>query len=493
ARADRDLDAVLALFAEAATVAERAPGGGPDELYRWVNELQITDAGRAPRRVNDESVSILTAHASKGLEWEIVCLAGVQDGVWPNLRQRGSLLGADLLVDVAENRAPISSGLPGQRLAEERRLFYVACTRAKRALYVTALAGADTQPSRFIDELDPLDSPAAGSIANEPRVVQGGRRAFALRSVVAELRAALLAPEIDERDRAVAAAELARLAAAGVDGAHPDDWWGLAPLSTEAGIRPAEAGPVPIRPSKFEAYRDCELRALLSELGAVDASDEVAASLGTLVHSVAELAPPDATEAELTRLLEDGWPRLEFAAPWHAVSERARAQRMVAELASWLRSSRSELTELGREVPFQVSAGDAQLSGKVDRLERDQAGRLVVVDLKTTKSKPTQREVADHAQLAAYQFAVSEGGFTDGTPTPAGGARLLQLGSPTRGEQAQPALSEFSDPSWVGRELARIASVLRGNTVTARPGADCKRCPARLSCPAQNDGRQVTS
>jgi ATP-dependent exoDNAse (exonuclease V) beta subunit len=455
-----------------------------------VVDLQITDAGRAPNRVSDDSVSILTAHASKGLEWQVVCVAGVQDGVWPNLRQRGSLLGAELLVDVAERRAAISSGLTGQRLAEERRLFYVACTRARRDLHVTALATADAQPSRFLDELDPLDEDSAGA---ERRVIGGGRRSFALRSVVAELRAAVLAPGIADADRAAAVEELARLAAAGVEGAHPDDWWGLAELSTEAGIRPVEAGPVPIRPSKFEAYQDCELRALLCELGAVDAADEAAASLGTLVHAVAELAPAGASEAELTRLLEDGWSRLEFAAPWHEVSERARAQRMLAELAGWLKSSRSELTELGRELPFQVKAGDAVLSGKVDRLERDQSGRLVVVDLKTTKTKPSQREVAEHPQLAAYQFAVIEGGFGAELPPVSGGARLLQLGSPTRGEQAQPAITEFEDPAWVGRELARIAAVLRGNSVTARPGAGCKRCPVRISCPAQQDGRQVTS
>jgi superfamily I DNA/RNA helicase len=40
-------------------------------------------------------VSILTAHASKGLEWDVVCVAGVQEGIWPDLRRRGSLLGSE--------------------------------------------------------------------------------------------------------------------------------------------------------------------------------------------------------------------------------------------------------------------------------------------------------------------------------------------------------------------------------------------------------------
>ena len=485
ARADRDLDAVLALFDEAAKVAQRSPGGGPDELYRWVTQLQITDTGAVGGSAHADAVSILTAHASKGREWEVVCVAGVQDAVWPNLRQRGSLLGADLLVDVLAGRAPVSTGLLAQRVAEERRLFYVAVTRARRRLVVTAIAGEDSQPSRFVDELLPLP------IGVERRPVQSMKRPFALTGIVAELRAALVAEPTAAADRAVAAELLGDLAAAGVPGADPAEWWGLAPLSTTAAIRDPAAGPVPIRPSKFEAYADCELRALLTETGAVDASDEAAAALGTLVHAVAEQAPDSATIEQLTELLEAGWPRLQFAAPWHAEQERRRAQQMLAELVSWLRTSRETLTEVAREARFRVTVGDAVLSGTVDRLERDADGRLVIVDLKTGKSKPTANKVHEHAQLAAYQLAVAEGGFGDRSVP--GGARLVQVGARPAGEQVQPPMADFPDPDWVRTELARIAAVLRGNTVHARPGPACTRCKVRLCCPAQADGRQVTS
>jgi RecB family exonuclease len=399
----------------------------------------------------------------------------------------------------------VSSGLLTERLAAERRLFYVAATRASSRLVVTAVDSEDHQPSRFIDELDPLPE------AVVQRPVTTSSRRFVLPGLVAELRsalvdpAALLATEVGpdleqppaDEIAAVAAGQLARLAEAGVPGAHPRDWWGRAPLSSTAPIRAVTAGPVPIRPSKFEAYLDCELRALLTELGATDATDTVAAGLGTLVHSVAEQAPPEATVDQLTELLERGWSRLDFGAPWHASSERARAQRMLVELAQWLTTSRVELQLIAKEAPFAVTIGDAQLTGKVDRLERDEHGRLVVIDLKTGKSKPTEKEVVVHPQLAAYQVAVEEGGFqpvTGQESAESGGARLVQLSAATsRGNtQEQPPLSSSDDPGWVHAELARIADVLRGNAVTASPGKVCDRCPVRACCPVQDDGRQVT-
>jgi superfamily I DNA/RNA helicase/RecB family exonuclease len=485
ARADRALDAVLALFIEAAKLSDRSPGGGIDQLRDWVSQLQITDTGTGRRAVTDE-VSILTAHASKGLEWQVVCVAGVQDGVWPDLRPRGSLLGSDLLVDLVAHRARVSSGLLTERLTEERRLFYVAITRASRALLVTAVDSDESQPSRFVEELDPLPDTVTA------RPVATASRRFLLSGLVAELRGVLVDPNADEDELAAAAEQLARLAEAGVSGAHPREWWGRAPLSSDAPIRPQALGPVPIRPSKFQAYIDCEFRALLMDLGATDATDEVAASLGTLVHWVAEQAEPGAGVEQLTELLERGWSRLDFSAPWHAVTERARAQRMLEALASWLVKSRTELTLVAREEPFTVQIGDAVLSGKVDRLERDRDGRLVVIDLKTGKSKPTQKDVSVHPQLAVYQLAVAEGAFTGGEPAEPGGAQLVQIGTATTGPQTQPPLAEFPDPGSVAADLARIAAVLRGNTVTAQPGKGCSRCPVRGCCPAQDDGRQVT-
>src|SRR3954464_11311713 len=202
AAADRDLDAVVALFDAAARFTDRLPRASAREFADHLSAQQIPgDALTADRRASD-AVTILPAHASKGLEWDVVCVASVQEGSWPDLRRRGSLLGSDLLVDVLAGRDTPGGRPLSAQLAEERRLFYVAVTRARRRLFVSAVSGEEEQPSPFLEELDPVDG---------DRPLTPAIRGVHLGALVAELRAHACDPATPPELRAHAAAELARL------------------------------------------------------------------------------------------------------------------------------------------------------------------------------------------------------------------------------------------------------------------------------------------
>ena len=482
AAADRDLDAVIELFEAAARLADAVPLAKVDALLEQVEAQQIpSDASsRLARSHTDEAVSILTAHAGKGLEWDVVCVAGVQEGVWPDLRRRGSLLGSEYLVDVAAGRAEVSGVSTEPLVQEERRLFYVAVTRAREQLVVSAVRGEDEAPSRFLDELDPLPDGAE-------RPLHLPSTSLHLPSVVAMLRASVCDPRTPEPRRIEAAAELARLAAADVPSAPPDSWWGLAPLSDERGVVGADEV-VRLSPSTFGAYETCALKALLDSFGAQD-DDAVSATLGSAIHAVAEAAADDADVAELGELLDARWGELDFGPRWFANRERNRADGMLERLAQWLRESRPELSLIGKEQRFAATVDDVQLSGMVDRLERDGANRLVVVDLKTGRSKPKQEEVDAHPQLGAYQLAIEHGGFEDGDSS--GGARLVQLAGTGPVEQQQAPLSAADDAAWALDLVRRVTALMRGRDFPATENRFCRSCAARKLCPAQQ-GRQLT-
>ena len=476
AAADRDLDAVVALFDAAARFTDRLPRASAREFAAHLAAQQIPGDSLAAAADDSDAVAILTAHASKGLEWDLVCVAHVQEGSWPDVRRRGSLLGSEELVDEVAGRSTPGGPPMSAQLAEERRLFYVAATRARQRLVVSAVTGDEEQPSRFLDELDPVDG---------ERALTPPARGAHLSGLVAELRSAVCDPSATAALRRAAAGELARLADAGVRGADPGEWWGLAGLSDDGPVADP-ARPVPVSPSRIDSFLRCEVRTLLQDVGARDGG-QLAASLGTLVHEIAAAAPPDADLAELERRLDEQWDALDFGAKWFAGNERRRAGRVLARLVDWLRTSRTDYTLVDIERSFAAEIGDAVLSGRVDRLERDAAGRLVVVDLKTGKSKVKSDELAQHPQLGAYQLAVQAGAF--GAGEQAGGALLVQLAAAGKDPaQQQPALE---DAQWVRDNVVHVARRMRGNEFTARVNSYCGGCDLQKSCPL-HAGRQVT-
>ncbi|MEV0154380.1 ATP-dependent DNA helicase [Micromonospora sp. NPDC050686] len=550
--ADRDLDAVLVLFDAAARFTDRLPGARTEVFLDHVLGQDLPADTLAASADRGEAVRLLTAHAAKGLEWDLVAVAGVQEGVWPDLRLRGSLLGSERLVDVLAGRADgsgLRASLVGQTSAlldEERRLFHVAVTRARRRLLVTAVASAavggddhEEQPSRFLHELGATEPPATGGgpapvgpqpgpvpsgpspVPSGPSPVPAGAdgggpvavgdeehddgppgelpvtrppRALTLSALVAELRTAVIDPAAPAARRRAAAAELARLAAAGVPGAHPDEWWGLRPLSDD---RPLveEGEPVRVTPSAMESALRCSLRWLLERHGGSPPAS-AAQGVGNLVHAAAMLAE-DAT-ADRTALLEYVAARfdaIELAARWMAGPERARAEAMVDKLLRWLAGNPRRLLAIEHE--FAVRLDDPhrpiELKGRVDRLEVDADGRLVVIDLKTGKSTAvTEREVAEHPQLGAYQAAVEAGAFAEYGDS-SGGAALVQLGTGAKEarEQAQAAAGEGPEAGWATALVRRTADTMAASTFAAVANAKCRVCPVRTSCPVSGRGRQV--
>ena len=101
--------------------------------------------------VRPDALEILTVHSAKGRQWPFVIVAGVQEGTWPNLKVRSTLLGAERLVE----RERHGDHLPDRELQaitasslleDERRLFHVATTRATRNLLITATSREDDEP-----------------------------------------------------------------------------------------------------------------------------------------------------------------------------------------------------------------------------------------------------------------------------------------------------------------------------------------------------------
>ncbi|GAA3202776.1 hypothetical protein GCM10010486_86180 [Nonomuraea roseoviolacea subsp. carminata] len=487
AQADRDLDAVVALFDHAARFVDRMPRAGAEVFLDDLAAQEIPGDTLADRAPDGDAVRILTAHRSKGLEWDVVVVAGVQEGVWPDLRLRGSMLGADDLVELAEGAKPNAASLASKLLAEERRLFYVAATRARRRLVVTAVGGEDTdeRPSRFLSELMP------GAV--ETATVDDRARWLTMAALVADLRSAVTDPTRPAKVRRKAAGQLARLAAAGVRGAHPNEWYALTTMTDDRPLSwPDDT--VSISPSAVESFTKCGLRWLL-ETAVGAAGTSTAQGLGTIIHALAVLASTDLPNEDLlSRRLDDVWHELDFGGAWFNRKQRQVAEQMIGKFLRWHKENPRELVAL--EEAFVATVGDGvQIKGRVDRVERDSDGRAVIIDLKTGGSKPRPGELDRHPQLGVYQLAALLGAFARHGMTEPGGAALVQLGKAGGRnealEQRQGALADDANPGWAADLVDTVATGMSGPFFQAKANDGCRTCAAKASCPVNDSGGQV--
>lgn len=478
-RADADLDAVLALFRAAESFGLRHEGAAIGDFAEYLQSQEFAPDTLAATGERSEAVTVMTAAGAAGLEWDVVAIAGVQEDVWPDLRLRARLLDPVGVSEIATGRGDgTTRPIDARRavLADELRLLAAAVSRTRAHLLVTAVQDPDTRPSGLLDVIDPpdLDGDADRPVAAVPPALD-------LRGLTAALRREVLHPGSSRRARA-AGELLALLADHAVAGADPAAWWGT---STDSSSRELWGSQEQVRmtPSDLTTLDQCALRWALTQAGGRSGS-HVAAELGTLVHGIAADLP-HGSEQEMLAELDARWSRLGLGQGWPDRVQRRRAENMVRLLAEYVQTIPGEVEA---EQAFAVSVGRADLTGRVDRVEHLDDGAVRIVDLKTSATRVSADDAAQHPQLAAYQEAVLAGGFPGHT---VGGARLVYVDGNAKGHGVRDQAPPTPQDPWSTRLIQESAATMASATFTATAGPYCNGCPVAGSCPAQDAGSRV--
>ena len=457
-QANRNLDAVVALFAAANRYVERNPAADKRAFIAAQLDQAIAEDSLTFSHQGNNVVNLLTPAGLVGRRFHTVAIPQLIEGVWPNLKPRSTLLGANQLAERAAGATALDPAAPNSELPNELRMFYKAIGAANQQVLVTSFVHEEEQVSQFL-----------GLVANGiPDAEDFEFPAFTLRGEAGRLRREL-AKSSDAVQRAKFAANLARLAQAGVPGASPADWYGLAPLSTTEPLfvftddetaEGSDSGKrIKIYPSALENFLKCPLHWFLENHGAKEKNFD--ANVGTLIHQALEVAQ-DSSEATLWSLVESNWHTLNFESAWIEQKQQRQAQKLVRNLAVYLANFEASGGKvLSKEEKFTFALGNAVIEGRIDRIEQTPDGNVVIADLKTGKQVTSKDDTKLHPQLGLYQLAYKHGALADLIPVEGnvdlGGAKLLFVSGDSATERQQEGLTEdnqkyFEDLVWNAAE-----------------------------------------
>lgn len=496
--ASTHLDSVLRLFTLAEKISDR--GGFTARSFAGiVADQDIAQDSLARTAGFADHVRVGTPASLAHVRVPFVIIAEVDEGVWPNPKLRGGMLGLGDLVALLGGQGPVTAD-PGYHahakrtnLREEAELFYTALTRASERVLVTALADSEASPSAFFDVIAAATRQGTAGIDGYAITDEDELPPLGLDEIASLARAALLtAARETEGDPDAQTGQWAQLAAAltaaDAQTPGPEAWREAEDLSSFAPLFDAE-DTVAISPSQVETFTDCSLRWFLTRHGG-DRGASTAQSIGTILHAAAETHPEGPT-SQIRDYVDREFAALEFTTEWEREREHAAAMAMVDRLGEYIENAPGEV--LGVEAKVYATGVDDRgqewkVTGRLDRVE-EVADGVRIVDFKTGKAVPVGADMPRHPQLGVYQEAVDSGvvELPGGRRVDArsAGAELVFLRRTASTTRVQAPVSDDDDPGWARELIGEVSVGMRAADFPARVDQQkCLSCPVRSSCPA---------
>jgi DNA helicase-2/ATP-dependent DNA helicase PcrA len=381
-------------------------------------ELEIEDYEET------DSVKVMSVHQSKGKEFPIVFVIDLAANKFPSKhRSKPFYVPSDL-----SRGLKIEEDEKALYFQEERRLLYVAMTRAKNKLYLTYAEQYDnnknkSKPSPFLLELDYENNPlverlyveqeeAAHTLSEESPVEKAKRK---LQEQAAQ---AIYQMRTKTALRHVMDLEKIRLLEAGLGldafnveqllEANVSDGWLEALLQADSAPLISDAHR--FSASALNTYDKCPLHYKFTYVLNVPSASKMSFNLGSFIHKVIhqltllELEGTPPSESTAYELLERLWPSAGFNSKQEEGEKRIEAEQLLTTYIGWNLENENEV--VGAEVEFLFPLNGRNIKGFIDRLERTSDGEFVVVDFKTGSTMDSKKIIPDNIQLNVYCLAI---------------------------------------------------------------------------------------
>ncbi len=409
-----------------------AEDGGEDDP---VAALAPTDFSKRPL---EDAVQLMTVHAAKGLEFPCVFVLRVASPSFPHSYTE-PLVEFPQQLRSKDNAAESEPKILHEE--EERRLFYVAMTRAKDELYLCAKvskAKNNPAPTKYVREL-----------------VDAGKSA---------LKGAI-------ECRLLPASEVIPMLHAAAEPQPMIAQWVQLPPRCDAPLGELSA-------SAIEQYERCPLAFKLSRDWCIPEEPAAMMQFGSAMHlalkayfdGVRAGHPPNEDAVIACFRDEFGKAKIEEDAQ-RELYENGGCEQLRQFLCSELANPTGEI--LNNERSFRAAIGGTMVKGRMDRLERIDGDRVSIVDYKTGKPK-TQDDADESLQLSIYALAAKSMGFV---------AESLVIVNLADCSAVKSRRSEKQLDSEAARVSSAAANIAEGN-FDPKPGRHCRFCSYRNLCPA---------
>jgi DNA helicase-2/ATP-dependent DNA helicase PcrA len=486
------------------------PGsGGLREFMEYLDYLDRQGAEFQEREpdVTEDSVKILTAHRAKGLQWPVVFIPACNKQRFP-APFRGDWLAPLLRPD---------SDPKDEHLAEERRVFYVAMTRAEQELHMThslVVGSRERARSPFIDEvadagvglLELVETAELQATETDEDRLEDEQYAI-IHGAITEVAAD--ADELGERMRrilgAVGRTWRSRMEPELIQGAF--DNLGVA---IPAGVLDAEpeAASAPERrhlrlsASALKTYATCPRKYQFQYVMRIPQKMNANAVAGSNVHRALEFFhkrhKADWRTQPIETLLaihDEVLAESRFASAAEAEQWRVLDERILRDYLETERDARGEPTHFEASYQLDMPEADAEFYGFIDRMDEHADGTIEIIDYKTGAIQKEQGTVANDWQLPLYVLGMEAKGRTIraatlyGMKDSADGSGPIQRVRIPRLAEGNDK-NEFTDAVMDGfkqRVVEAVEGMRSGNYPEKVDARECSFCDYRLLCPAWQD------
>lgn len=320
----------------------------------------------------NNAVNILTIHASKGLEFPVVFIVNLVTQRFPTRERHEQIPLPDNLI---KEVLPVGDF----HLQEERRLFYVAMTRAKDMLFLTsAQFYGDNQSSPSQTKRERKISPFVIDALGQEKVEK-------IQLALSSSKKQLNLLEVFQKSTS----------------------------STPNAQRPTPTTPVTyLSYSRIRDFEICPLHYKLKYLLEIPTPQSSAQSYGTSIHStlaqfyLRQVQGEKLTTKDIKQILSSCWIKEGYSSKTH--EEIAFNQALTTLKNHITNNFDSKNLPIGLEIPFQFKVGKLTVGGRIDRIDRIDEKTLEIIDYKTGNNIPSEKELKDNFQLTLYGLAASE-------------------------------------------------------------------------------------